>query len=134
MELVVIAAVVERQGRFLLTRRREGTHLAGHWEFPGGKREPGETDEACLRRELREELGVDVRVGPKLFETRYRYPDRAVHLRFYRCELVGRPRPQLGQPMRWVRRDDLARLPLPPADAALVELLRGSPPARPDTT
>jgi 8-oxo-dGTP diphosphatase len=127
MDIVVVAAaVVERDGRFLLTRRRRGTHLAGHWEFPGGKCEPGETEEACLRRELREELGVEIRVGRPILATRYTYPDRMVQLTFYACELLGSPRPQLGQRMRWVRREMLPRLRLPPADAELVTRLARS--------
>ncbi len=131
MDIVVVAAVVERGGRFLLTRRQRGSHLAGHWEFPGGKKEAGETDEACLRREMREELGVEIRVGRPIFSTSYAYPDRRVHLTFYACELLGPPRPQLGQRLRWARREELPRLPLPPADAELVALLTRAEPAEP---
>lgn len=127
-DVVVVAAVVEQDGRFLVTRRRAGSHLAGYWEFPGGKCEPGETPSASLARELREELGVEVRVGPPLLATSYSYPDRTVHLTFYKCELAGPPRPQLGQEMRWVTREALAQLPLPPADKELVERLCRSQP------
>jgi 8-oxo-dGTP diphosphatase len=121
--IVVTAAVIERDGRYLLTRRLAGTHLAGAWEFPGGKCEPGEDHAACLVRELREELDVDVLVGPLVLETVHHYPERSVALYFHRCELTGEPSPQLGQEMRWVRREDLRTLEFPEADAALIALL-----------
>jgi mutator protein MutT len=121
--IVVAAAVVERDGCFLVTRRLEGTHLAGSWEFPGGKCEPGESDEECLARELEEELGVEARIGDRLFAVRHAYEHRVVDLRFYACEIEGEPLPLLGQQMRWVPRDELASLELPPADAELIELL-----------
>ncbi|MPZ17211.1 MAG: NUDIX domain-containing protein [Luteitalea sp.] len=123
--MTVAAAVIERSDAFLLTRRLAGTHLEGHWEFPGGKCEPGEALPACLRRELDEELGCGARVHERLFSTTHAYPARIVDLYFYRCELLGEPEPRLGQQMRWVPRDELRTLPLPPADAALIELLEG---------
>ncbi len=121
--IVVTAAVIERDGCFLLTRRLEGTHLAGCWEFPGGKCEPRETVEACLARELREELDVDASVGEEMFRTRYDYPERRLDLRFFRCTLHGVPRPVQGQQMRWVPRDQLPSLEFPPADAAFIARL-----------
>jgi mutator protein MutT len=121
--VVVVAAVVERDGRILLTRRLEGTHLAGTWEFPGGKCDPGETHEACLAREMREELGVEIAVGELVLRTTFAYPDRTVELNFYRCALVGEPVPQLGQDMLWAGRERLRDLEFPPADTELVELL-----------
>jgi 8-oxo-dGTP diphosphatase len=121
--VVVVAAVIERQGRFLLTRRLEGTHLAGTWEFPGGKCGPGETHEDCLAREMREELAVEVRPGERVLRTVFAYPDRTVELNFYRCALVGEPVPQLGQDVLWAGREYLPDLEFPPADQELVELL-----------
>jgi 8-oxo-dGTP diphosphatase len=121
--IVVTAAVVEQQDRVLVTRRLDGTHLAGAWEFPGGKCDPGEDHDACLRRELREELGVEARIGSLLLSTSYRYPDRTVQLHFYRCELLGTPEPLLGQQIRWVSRSELRTLDFPPADAELIALL-----------
>ena len=121
--LVVAAAVVERDDTCLLTRRLEGTHLAGRWEFPGGKCEPGETLEECLRREMLEELGVNVHVGAEILVTRYAYPGRAVELHFFRCDLQGAAHPREGQEMRWVPRADLSTLDLPEADAELTTLL-----------
>jgi len=121
--IVVAAAVIERDDRFLLTRRQKGVHLEGHWEFPGGKCEPGESHQACLAREIREELDVMAAVGDELMTTVHAYPDRKVELHFLRCDIVGAPAPQLGQEMRWVPRGELASLPFPPADAEFVRLL-----------
>lgn len=121
--IVVAAAVIERNDAFLLTRRLKGTHLEGTWEFPGGKCEPDETPEACLVREIREELAVDATLGERLLVTRHDYPERTVELHFFRADLVGEPAPQLGQQMRWVSRQDLQTLEFPDADADLVRLL-----------
>jgi 8-oxo-dGTP diphosphatase len=122
--VVVTAAVIERDDALLVTRRQAGVHLEGYWEFPGGKCDAGETLAACLGRELREELDVEARVGDEVFTTTHAYPDRCVELHFFRCELLGEPRPQLGQEMRWVCRDELHALEFPPADAELIEVLR----------
>ena len=121
--VVVAAAVIERDNAFLLTRRLKGTHLEGRWEFPGGKCEPGEALEACLVRELREELAVEAVVGERLLLTRHAYAERTVELHFLRTELTGEPVPQLGQQMRWVPRSELTALDLPEADADLIRLL-----------
>ena len=124
--VVVTAAVIERDDRFLVTRRQKGVHLEGYWEFPGGKCDAGETLAACLARELREELDVDVTVGEELFTTTHAYADRGVELHFLRCELLGDPAPQVGQEMRWVARSELSALRFPPADAELIRLLSRS--------
>ena len=124
--LVVTAAVIERDGAFLLTRRLDGTHLAGHWEFPGGKLHAGETLEACLAREIREELDAGVDVGSEILATVHDYPDRSIELRFFRCALTSEPRPTMGQEMRWVALSDLAEVQLPPADDELVRMLTGT--------
>jgi 8-oxo-dGTP diphosphatase len=123
--IVVTAAVVERSGTYLVTRRLRGTHLEGLWEFPGGKCEDGETQERCLVRELREELGCDAVVGAKLLEVAHEYPERTVELHFFRCELTGQPQPLLGQEIRWVDRTDLRALEFPPADEQLIQMLAG---------
>lgn len=119
----VVAAVVERDGALLITRRLAGTHLAGQWEFPGGKVEPGERDDEALRRELLEELGVQAEVGELVLATAHRYPERHVTLRFYACAIRGEAHPALGQEVRWVPRGELAELEFPAADAALIALL-----------
>jgi mutator protein MutT len=121
----VVAAVIEERDRFLLTRRLVGTHLGGYWEFPGGKCHAGENHEACLSREIREELDAGIEVGARLLSTTYAYPEKTVALHFYACRLAGPPRAVLGQEMRWVRRDELERLRLPPADRKLVDQLTG---------
>jgi 8-oxo-dGTP diphosphatase len=123
MTVVVAAAVIERDGRFLVTRRQKGVHLEGCWEFPGGKCNDGESLAACLQRELREELAVDANVGEDLFSITHNYADRAVELHFFRCEVTGEPAPQLGQEMRWVRREELPMLDFPPADEELIRIL-----------
>lgn len=121
--LVVTAAVIERDGAFLLTRRLEGTHLAGTWEFPGGKCEDGEQLQACLRRELLEELGVDAEVGAEVFGLRHAYAEKTVELHFFACRLLGEPHPLLGQQMRWVPRAELETLEFPEADQELIRRL-----------
>ena len=121
--IVVTAAIIERDGSFLMTRRLKGVHLAGYWEFPGGKCDPGESLDACLLRELREELAVDAAIGERILTTSHEYPDRRIELTFFRVELRGDPSPQLGQEMQWIARADLATLKLPPADDELVALL-----------
>lgn len=125
--LLVTAAVIERDGAFLLTRRLEGTHLAGCWEFPGGKCAPDESLADSLIREIREELGAEIVVGDELLATSHDYPERSIELRFFRCEMLTEPRPVLGQEMAWVDRDRLASFHLPPADDELVRLLTAPP-------
>jgi len=121
--VVVVAAVIERDDAFLLTLRAPGTHLAGHWEFPGGKCEPHETHAEALRRELREELDIAAEIGERVHQVTHAYPEKTVELHFYRCTFTGTPAPMLGQDMRWVARGELARLPFPDADADLIRLL-----------
>jgi 8-oxo-dGTP diphosphatase len=121
--ITVVAAVVEENGAFLVSRRQAGVHLAGLWEFPGGKIDSGETHEQALRREMREELDADVEVGELVFDIEHAYPERTVALFFYRCRLRGSPRPLLGQDVRWVPRAELAGLGFPPADEELIERL-----------
>ncbi|MEW6323092.1 MAG: (deoxy)nucleoside triphosphate pyrophosphohydrolase [Acidobacteriota bacterium] len=121
----VVAAVIERDDAFLLTLRPEGTHLEGHWEFPGGKVHESETDADALRRELHEELGIVADVGPLVDRVRHAYPEKTVELFFYRCAYEGEPKPMMGQLMRWVPRQELGRLPFPEADRALLQRLIG---------
>ena len=121
--IVVLAAVVHRDGRFLVTRRLADGHLPGLWEFPGGKCEPGESHEVCLAREFREELDVDIEVGPELLTTEHVYPEKTVRLHFRRCGLRSEPQPMLGQEMRWITRDELQTLSFPEADRDLIRML-----------
>ena len=117
-------AVIERRGRYLISRRRAHAHLGGLWEFPGGKRLAGESWQACVRREVREELGVKISCVRRWAPLRFAYPDRQVHLELFRCRIVrGRPRAQDGQAIRWVTSAQLARLRVPPANDPLVRRL-----------
>ena len=122
--IVVLAGIIEGEdGRLLVTRRLDGTHLAGLWEFPGGKCEPGESHEACLAREIAEELGVVAAVGEELLTTEHDYRDRVVRLHFRWCRITGEPRGLLGQQIQWVSRSALRSLSFPPADRELIDLL-----------
>ena len=127
----VVAAVIERDGRILITRRRAGTHLAGLWEFPGGKRQPGEDAADALVREIREELGARLTVGEVIDTVEWQYPEKRVRLVFFRGTIAGEPRPLEGQEMAWVVPADLSHYEFPPADASLLERLtagrRGGP-------
>ena len=123
-QLHAAIAVIERRGRYLICQRREDDSLGGYWEFPGGKREPGESWEACLRRELREELGVAVRSVQPFGATRYRYPDGMVCFRVFRCAIAGgTPRPLDAQALRWVTPRQLSRYWFPPANQPLLKRL-----------
>ena len=119
----VAAAVVERDGRYLITRRLEGTHLAGLWEFPGGKILPGEKPEDALRRELQEELGIEAEVGELIETVDWTYPEKSVRLLFFRCALRGEPCPQERQEMLWVEAAQLQEYQFPAADLRLIERL-----------
>ena len=121
--VIVVAAVIERDGAFLVARRQAGLHLEGYWEFPGGKCLPDETDLESLRREIREELDAGIETAEKLLICAHEYDDRIIELHFYRCALVGVAKPMLGQELRWVSRAELTRLRFPPADAELIARL-----------
>ncbi len=122
----VSAGLVFRAGQLLITQRPAGGHLAGLWEFPGGKREPGESFESCLVRELREELGVEVCVHEEVDRITHAYPEKTVHLRFFRCTLAdsaAEPRALGCQAVAWVTRETLASYAFPAADARLLAKL-----------
>jgi 8-oxo-dGTP diphosphatase len=124
---VAAALIQDDAGRYLITQRRRGSHLAGLWEFPGGKREPTETLEACLRRELIEELSATFTVGERVHTVRWEYPDRDVVIHFFRCRLEsGMIRPLEHQAMEWVPAERLAEYDFPPADRALIAHLRSA--------
>jgi 8-oxo-dGTP diphosphatase len=122
---VVAALIQDDQGRYLITRRRGGSHLAGMWEFPGGKREPGESLAGALRRELTEELSACFAVGEKVETVRWDYPERTVVIHFYRCRLEsGTIEPRESQAMEWVAPERLKKFDFPPADRELIARLR----------
>lgn len=125
--LVAAAALIDRDGRVLLTQRPERRAMAGLWEFPGGKVEPGETPERALIRELREELGIGTWqscLAPLTFAS-HGYADFHLLMPLFACrKWEGVPAGREGQKLAWVRARDLARFPMPPADAPLVPILR----------
>jgi mutator protein MutT len=124
----VSAALVFRDGKLLITKRHDDAHLGGLWEFPGGKREPNETFEQCLARELHEELGIEVTIGELLESVTHEYPERTVHLKFFRCVwLRHEPRPLGCVDLAWVNCKNLSDYEFPEADASLLEKLRTSP-------
>jgi 8-oxo-dGTP diphosphatase len=120
----VSAALIFHDGKLLITQRHARAHLGGLWEFPGGKREPGETFEQCLVREISEELGVEISVG-KLFESvTHAYPEKTVHLKFFVCRLTGgEPKPLGCAAFKWIRAAELDNYPFPAADTKLLEKL-----------
>jgi len=122
--LEVSAGLIFRAGRLLIAQRHAAAHQGGLWEFPGGKREAGESFEDCLTRELREELGVEVAVGRMLESVDHHYPEQSVHLRFFLCRLTaGEPRALGCAAVRWVARSELAGFAFPAADAGLIQRL-----------
>ncbi|QCO68808.1 Nudix family hydrolase [Luteimonas yindakuii] len=117
--------ITDARGRVLLTRRTEGRDLAGLWEFPGGKREPGETREQALARELDEELGIRVEIGAPLITVPQRYPHKRLRLDVRMIDgWRGAPKGHEGQAMAWVPQDKLERYMMPPADRPVVAALR----------
>jgi mutator protein MutT len=121
----VSAALIFRDGKLLITQRHAKSHLGGLWEFPGGKREAGETFEQCLVREIREELGVEISAGKLFEEIIHDYPEKSVRLKFFICRLLsGEPLPLDCAAVKWIGRSDLATHAFPAADAQLLEKLK----------
>jgi len=125
--LTVVAAVIrDGEDRVLLTRRPEGLHMGGLWEFPGGKVDDGEAPAAALVRELHEELDVEVVVGRPLTFAVHEEPGLRILLLFFAARIIaGEPEGREGQAIAWVETADLPSYPTPPADAELVRLLVG---------
>jgi len=121
----VSAAIIFRAGKLLITQRHAKSHLGGLWEFPGGKREPGETFEQCLVREIREELGVEISVGGLFEEISHDYPEKSVHLKFFVCRLLsGEPQALDCAAVKWIGKSELAAHAFPAADSKLLEKLK----------
>jgi len=125
--LVAAVALIDREGRVLLAQRPEGKSMAGLWEFPGGKVEPGETPEAALIRELHEELGIDTWascLAPLTFAS-HSYEDFHLVMPLFACrKWDGIPHSREGQALKWVRPERLRDYPMPPADLPLIPILR----------
>ncbi len=125
--LVAAMALVDADGRVLLARRPEGKAMAGLWEFPGGKLLPGETPEAALIRELKEELGLDITescLAPFTFAS-HRYEDFHLLMPLFLCRVWdGTPVALEGQELKWLRPGEMKNLEMPPADVPLVAMLR----------
>jgi 8-oxo-dGTP diphosphatase len=121
----VVAAVIRKDGKILITQRPDDVHLAKLWEFPGGKVEPGESLEGALQREIREELGVRIAVWDEFYTVEHDYPGKSVRLHFFNCVIEeGTPEPLVVADLRWVLPVELAHFEFPPADARLIEKLR----------
>jgi len=119
--LQVTAGLVWDGSRILITRRPPDTHMGGFWEFPGGKKEHGESLERCLKRELAEELAVEVEVGDKLAHVEYEYEDRVVELHVFHCTIVrGHPVSVESQEIRWVSPGHLDKYTFPPPDLEII--------------
>lgn len=120
----VVGAVMVRDGLVLCARRGAGKHMAGLWEFPGGKVEPGETAERALVREIEEELGCRVAVGDLIVTATHVYAEKSIALSTYRCTLVdGEPVPIEHAEIAWIDPADLAALDWAPADLPTVEAI-----------
>ena len=123
-QIHVVAGVIrDARGRILLARRTEGRDLAGLWEFPGGKVEPGESPEAALARELHEELGIEAKVGEALIRVPQQYPDKRLVLDVRQVQFTGSPRGLDGQALVWAPTAKLASYAMPPADRPVVAAL-----------
>jgi 8-oxo-dGTP diphosphatase len=125
----VVAAVIRRGGRILVTRRHGHAERGGQWEFPGGKVEPGEAEPEALAREIREELGCEIRVGPLLARTEHRYPDLHVELAFYECTLPEGAEPTLlgAAAMDWAEAGRLAEYDFCEADRPVLPAIARGP-------
>ncbi len=125
--VAVTAAVIVDSGRVLVAQRPPGGRHPGEWEFPGGKIEPGETARECVARELKEEMGVALRVGRRLAVIRHSYPDLEVELAAFECEIIdGAPTDIECSAHRWVTPAELARMDMLPCDRVLARALFGA--------
>jgi mutator protein MutT len=126
MKVVEVAAgLIRHEGRYLIAKRKPGVHLAGFWEFPGGKREPGETLEECLQRELFEELNIRIDTPVPFRIIRHDYAEKAVELHFFYCRIEnGLASPLDCAEIRWVYPHELAGFQFPPADRPIIDALQ----------
>jgi 8-oxo-dGTP diphosphatase len=124
MRVIVVAAIIRKDGRILITRRPNDVHLAGLWEFPGGKVEPGESLEVALQREILEELGIKIRVYDEFFRIDHDYPRKSVRLHFFNCTVSeGEAQCLEVAELQWIKPEDLLNYEFPPADTELLAKL-----------
>lgn len=120
----VTAGVIWKDGKLLISKRAEGAHLAGFWEFPGGKQEPGEDLRQCLEREIREEMGIEARAEAQLLTVEHEYAEKRISLHVFNCTWIkGEPLALQCQEIRWVERDELSDFIFPPPDMRVIERL-----------
>lgn len=126
MESVVVAAgIIFHEGKILITRRKKESHLGHYWEFPGGKKNEGEDLAACLVREVREEIGIGIKVGEEVLSASHQYSDRKVDLHFFFCEWKSGKIETIGcEEYLWIERDALDQFYFPPANTELIEKLK----------
>lgn len=126
MQVIEVAAgLIKRNSRYLIARRKAGVHLAGFWEFPGGKREAGESLAGCLERELLEELSIRIAPPIPYQVVRHEYSDKVVELHFFHCVIErGEPAPLGCEEIRWVFPEELTQFTFPPADCAVIQSLQ----------
>ena len=124
--VTVVAALIEKEGKVLIARRNDGNEkVIGKWEFPGGKAEPGETEEETVEREVQEELSLQVKAKEYIGNSVYEYPNRVVNLKLYRCEyLAGTIHLEAHSEYRWVSKNALTDYDLAPADIPLAQKVK----------
>ncbi|MFO0698875.1 MAG: (deoxy)nucleoside triphosphate pyrophosphohydrolase [Nitrospira sp.] len=121
----VAAGLIKRDRRYLIARRKAGVHLAGFWEFPGGKREVGESLADCLQRELLEELSIRITCPIPYQIVRHEYSDKIVELHFFHCVIEqGEPVPLSCDEIRWVLPEELTQFVFPPADYPVIRSIQ----------
>jgi mutator protein MutT len=120
-----VAVIWNQTGQILIDRRKVGGTMGGLWEFPGGKIEPGETVEACIVREIREELAIEITVGAQLISIEHTYPTFHLTLTVHHCQHIsGMPQPIESEEIRWVNIDDLSNYQFPAANIAIINALK----------
>lgn len=123
----VTAAIIQNKGKILIARRPPKDKLAGKWEFPGGKIELGETPEECLRREIKEELNIEILVRDFFADSTYKYPNRTIHLQAYWCNWIsGKIELHSHDLIEWVDIANLKQFDFAPADVPFIDKLRGN--------
>ncbi len=122
---VLVGILINSQGQICISRRKEGKHLAGYWEFPGGKKDPGETDFQALVREFKEEIGIEIIKASPWFVIHHDYPDLSVSLDIWNIEVYkGIPRPQEGQELRMISKNQLGEYKFPEGNAEILKRLQ----------